>query len=106
MLSVSQLNDRIASVVRDMPALNGVRCIGEVTDPHQNSTALYLTLTDGDAGLPYLLWANRYREMDADPRGEDEAAAIVVVERPHRLEELVAPGVPRDECAAVGTSQI
>ena len=48
-LSVSQLNDRIASVVQDTPALNGVRCIGEVTDLHKNSTALYFTLTDGDA---------------------------------------------------------
>ncbi|MFY4816300.1 exodeoxyribonuclease VII large subunit, partial [Haloarcula sp. AONF1] len=65
-LSVSQLNDRIASVVQNTPALNGVRCIGEVTDLHQNSTALYFTLTDGDAELPCMIWANRYREMDAD----------------------------------------
>ncbi|MFC7164684.1 exodeoxyribonuclease VII large subunit [Halospeciosus flavus] len=65
-LSVSQLNDRIASVVQDTPALNGVRCIGEVTDLHQNSTALYFTLTDGDAELPCMLWANRYQKMDAD----------------------------------------
>jgi len=51
-LSVSQLNDRIASVVEETPALHGVRCIGEVTDLHQNSTALYFTLTDGNAELP------------------------------------------------------
>jgi len=65
-LSVSQLNDRIASVVQDTPALNGVRCIGEVTDLHKNSTALYFTFTDGEAELPCMIWANRYREMDAD----------------------------------------
>ena len=65
-LSVSQLNDRIASVVQDTPALNGVRCIGEVADLHQNSTALYFTLTDGNAELPCMLWANRYRNMDVD----------------------------------------
>ena len=65
-LSVSQLNDRIGSVVQDTPALNGVRCIGEVTDLHQNSTALYFTLTDGHAELPCMLWANRYQKMDAD----------------------------------------
>ena len=65
-LSVSQLNDRIASVVQNTPALNGVRCIGEVTDLQRNSTALYFTLTDGDAELPCMIWANRYREMDAD----------------------------------------
>jgi len=65
-LSVSRLNDRIASVVGDAPALDGVRRIGEVTDLHQNSTALYFTLTDGDAELPCMIWANRYREMDAD----------------------------------------
>ena len=65
-LSVSQLNERIASVVEEMPALHGVRCIGEVTDLHQNSTALYFTLTDGNTELPCMLWANRYRNMDAD----------------------------------------
>jgi len=65
-LSVSQLNDQIASVVEETPALHCVRCIGEVTDLHQNSTALYFTLTDGDAELPCMVWANRYREMDAD----------------------------------------
>ena len=63
---MSQLNDRIASLVQDTPALSGVRCIGEVTDLHQNSTALYFTLTDGEAELPCMIWANRYREMDAD----------------------------------------
>jgi len=65
-LSVSQLNDRIASIVQDTPALNGVRCIGEVTDLHKNSTALYFTLTDGNAELPCMIWANRYRNMEAD----------------------------------------
>jgi exodeoxyribonuclease VII large subunit len=65
-LSVSQLNDQIASVVEETPALHGVRCIGEVTDLHQNSTALYFTLTDGNAELPCMLWANRYRNMDVD----------------------------------------
>ena len=38
-LSVQELNDRIASVVQDTPALNGVRCIGEVTGHHKNSPA-------------------------------------------------------------------
>jgi hypothetical protein len=51
-LSVSQLNNRIASVVQDTPVLNGVCCIGEVTDLHQNSTVLYFTLTDDDALVP------------------------------------------------------
>ncbi|GAB7011473.1 hypothetical protein JCM31271_34160 [Halorubrum trueperi] len=39
--------------------------------------------------------------VEADLGCEDEAAAIDVVERPHRLVELVAPGVPWDEDAAV-----
>ena len=64
--SVSQLNDRIASIVQGTPALNGIRCIGEVTDLHQNSTALYFTLTDGNVELPCMLWANRYRNMDVN----------------------------------------
>jgi exodeoxyribonuclease VII large subunit len=65
-LSVTELNDRIESVVKETPALHDVRCIGEVTDLHQNSTALYFTLTDGDAELPCMLWANRYRNMDVE----------------------------------------
>jgi hypothetical protein len=44
--------------------------------------------------------------VDADLGGKDKAAAVGVVERPQRLVELVAPGVPRDEYAAVGASQI
>ncbi|WP_276274180.1 exodeoxyribonuclease VII large subunit [Haloarcula litorea] len=38
--------------------------MGEVTDLHQNSTALYFTFTDGDAERLWI-WANRYRKMDA-----------------------------------------
>jgi len=34
--------------------------------PSEQHTALYFTLTDGDAELPCMIWANRYREMDAD----------------------------------------
>jgi len=45
-ISVSQLNSQIASIVENPPALDGVRCIGEVTHLYQNSTALYFTLTD------------------------------------------------------------
>ena len=39
--------------------------------------------------------------VEADLEREDEAAAVGVMERPHRLVELVAPGVPRDEDTAV-----
>jgi exodeoxyribonuclease VII large subunit len=42
-LSVSQLNDRIASVIEETPALHGFRYIGEVSDLHRNRTALYFT---------------------------------------------------------------
>jgi len=65
-LSVQELNERIASAIEETSALHSVRCIGEVTDIHKNSTALYFTLTDGDAELPCMIWANRYRNMDAD----------------------------------------
>ncbi|WP_423998338.1 exodeoxyribonuclease VII large subunit [Halorubrum trapanicum] len=65
-LSVSDLNEQIASFIEQSSELQGVRCIGEVTDLHQNGTALYFTLTDGDAELPCMIWANRYRKMDAD----------------------------------------
>jgi exodeoxyribonuclease VII large subunit len=65
-LSVSDLNERIASVIEQSSQLHDIRCIGEVTDFHQNSTALYFTLTDGDAELPCMIWANRYQNMDVD----------------------------------------
>ncbi len=71
-LSVSQLNTRIASVIDDTPTLQSVRCTGEVTDLHQNSTALYFTLTDGDAKLPCMIWAHRYRAMDVELEGGTE----------------------------------
>ena len=73
-LSVSQLNDRITSVVEDAPALDGrpvrrydgVRCIGEVTDFHQNSTTLYFMLTDDNAEISCMHRANCYRNMAID----------------------------------------
>lgn len=48
-LCVTGLSDRIVSIVKDVPVLDGIRCIGEVTDLHRNSTALYFALTDGNA---------------------------------------------------------
>jgi exodeoxyribonuclease VII large subunit len=65
-LSVSDLNEQIASFIGQSSELHDVRCIGEVTNLYQNSTALYFTLTDNDAELPCLIWANRYRNMDID----------------------------------------
>ena len=51
-LNVTELNGRIASLLEERSSLNSVRCIGEVTDLHQNNTALYCTLIDGDTELP------------------------------------------------------
>ncbi|ERG97346.1 MAG: hypothetical protein J07HQW2_03832 [Haloquadratum walsbyi J07HQW2] len=39
--------------------------------------------------------------VKTDLRSENESATVGVVERPYRLVELVAPGVPRHEDAAV-----
>jgi exodeoxyribonuclease VII large subunit len=74
-LTVTEVNDRIESIVEEAPTLHGVRCNGEITDLHQNNTALYFTLTDGDAELPCMLWANRYRNMEVDL--EDGAEVIL-----------------------------
>ena len=65
-LSVTELNERITSVVEETSALHGVRCIGEVTNRSQSNAALYFTLTDGESELPCMVWANRYRNMDVD----------------------------------------
>jgi exodeoxyribonuclease VII large subunit len=65
-LSVSKLNERIATVVDESSSLQDVRCIGEVTDFRQTNTAVYFTITDGEAELPCMIWANRYWQMDAD----------------------------------------
>ena len=40
-LSVSDLNEQIASLIKQSSELQAVRCIDELTDLHQNSTALY-----------------------------------------------------------------
>ena len=61
-LSVSQLNDRIASVVEETPAIHGVRCTGEVTDLHQNSTARYHVHR---RRRRFPVWSGRYRETHA-----------------------------------------
>jgi len=65
-LSVSDLKRRISSYIEQSAGLHDVRCICEVTGLHQSSTVLYFTLTDGDAELPSMFWANRYQDMDAE----------------------------------------
>ncbi len=64
-LTVEEVNERVAAAV-DAPDLRDVRVVGEVTDPSETDTALYFTLTDGDAELDCVLWQSRYRSMDAE----------------------------------------
>lgn len=65
-LTVRELNDRIAAVVENTPDLHAIRCIGEVTDLSESNAAVYFSLTDGEAELPCMLWRNRYRHMDLE----------------------------------------
>ncbi|SDY24641.1 exodeoxyribonuclease VII large subunit [Halobellus clavatus] len=77
-LSVSQLKDRIASIVQDTPALNGFRCIGEVTDFHQNSTTLYFTLRS-------------YVKLRKDPITRQ--SMVISTDAPVRFSDLTIPNV-------------
>lgn len=70
-LSVAELNDRIAAA---LGGFDDVTCRGEVVDPHETDTAVYFSLTDGDAKLRCVLWQWRYREMDVDV---EEGAEVV-----------------------------
>ena len=47
-----------AEIVEETPALHGVRCIGEVTDLHQDSRVLYFMLTNDNAEIPCVHRAN------------------------------------------------
>lgn len=73
-LTVEQVNERVAAVVESSD-LQRVRVVGEVTDPSETGSAVYFTLTDGDAELDCVLWQSRYRSMDA----AIEAGAEVLV---------------------------
>jgi len=64
------------SVVEATSALHDVRCIGDVIDLHQNSTALYFTLTDGNAELPCMLKRELLSEPGHRP-GDDVATEAV-----------------------------
>jgi len=66
LLTVEQLNDRIADVVDAAATLHGVRCIGEITNLSESDVAIYFTLTDGDHELSCVVWESRYRNMDVD----------------------------------------
>jgi len=46
------LNERIASLIERSSEPDEVRCIGEVTDRHQNSTTGYFVLTDATPNSP------------------------------------------------------
>ncbi|PSQ45316.1 exodeoxyribonuclease VII large subunit [Halobacteriales archaeon SW_7_68_16] len=64
-MSVREVNDRIAAVVDDIPALSEVRVRGEVTDFGGSSAAVYFTLTGG-AEIDCMMWRNRYEAADVD----------------------------------------
>jgi len=66
LLTVEQLNGRIAQVVDSAGDLQGVRCIGEVTNVSESDVAIYFTLTDGEHELSCVVWESRYRNMDVD----------------------------------------
>ncbi|PSP82391.1 exodeoxyribonuclease VII large subunit [Halobacteriales archaeon QS_1_68_17] len=66
LLTVEQLNGRIAQVVDSAADLHGVRCIGEVTNVSDSDVAIYFTLTDGEHELPCVVWESRYQNMDVD----------------------------------------
>lgn len=65
-LTVRQLNERIARSVETTDVLHGVRCVGEVKNLSQSRSALYFSLTNGDCELPCMIWQNIYRNMDID----------------------------------------
>ena len=66
LLTVEQLNGRIAQIVDSTADLHGVRCIGEVTNVSESDVAIYFTLTDGEHELACVVWESRYRNMDVD----------------------------------------
>jgi exodeoxyribonuclease VII large subunit len=66
LLTVEQLNGRIAQIVDSAGDLHGVRCIGEVTNVSQSDVAIYFTLTDGEHELSCVVWDSRYRNMDIE----------------------------------------
>ena len=66
LLTVEQLNGRIAQIVDSTADLHGVCCIGEVTNVSESDVAIYFTLTDGEHELACVVWESRYRNMDVD----------------------------------------
>jgi len=65
-LTVEQLNERIAEGIESLEELHGVRSVGEITDLGAGNSAHYFTLTDGDCELRCVLWESRYQNMDID----------------------------------------
>jgi exodeoxyribonuclease VII large subunit len=65
-LTVEQLNERIAEGIESLEELHGVRSVGEITDLSAGNSARYFTLTDGDCELRCVLWESRYQNMDID----------------------------------------
>lgn len=65
-LSVGELNQRIATVIENAEPLQGVQVVGEVVDCNESNVAIYFTLTDGTHSVNCMLWKNRYADMDID----------------------------------------
>lgn len=65
-LSVAELNERIAAHLDANEAFQAVWVQGEVSDCHETDVAVYFTLTSEDASIGCVLWQNRYDDIDIE----------------------------------------
>lgn len=64
-LTVAELNARISEVIGDADSLQGVQCVGEVSQVNEYDWGVFIDLVDGDYELTALMWGSRYRKLES-----------------------------------------
>lgn len=65
-LSVAELNERIAAHLESSETFQDIWVRGEVSDCHETDVAVYFTLTSDEASVNCVLWQNRYDDIDIE----------------------------------------
>ncbi|MDO5734509.1 MAG: exodeoxyribonuclease VII large subunit [Eubacteriales bacterium] len=76
-LTVTQLNMRVANKIKTDSELNGIKVEGEISEPKvYRSGHCYFTLKDEDSNISCIAYASDYRKLSFTPRAGDKVVAL------------------------------
>lgn len=65
-LTVAELNERISESIGQTDELQGVRCLGEISDISEGEWGAFIDLVYDGHELSAVMWSSRYNDIEAD----------------------------------------